>query len=725
MTTEQKSRIVAGLIELVLPGSMLRFVYSRHEDRVLMAIEGADRRGSSRLRDQLKIALNVLRAGGLLFNQSRELVRSGAGSRLVALRPKPRILSVNGTASLGFQRVAAPPDSLCKLAVPDIPAMWAGGWLGFAPLLLLQDERFRSAEVEFHARRLKPDELHAVETIYNERTAKHALLMGEKAPLPALERFLGFWLQNERGWTVKCRVSIEANSGMPEALSEMFGSEVLGVPCEIDSSSQELSESMTLCDAFPAGWPFASLLPASEDFLRLGVPKVVNRQLPVLPKKGLVLGKIENCELRLPFEMRDRHTYIIGATGTGKSTLLLNLIEQDLIAGRGVALLDPHGDLCDAILDKLPKSRVEDTFYFDLADGKYTPGFNLLELSNGPHRTLERNLVVNELFSVFEQLYDMRQCGGPMFEMYFRNALLLLMESGLTEATLTEFPLLFAHDKLRKHLMEKCNQTAVVDFWRGIAQKAGGDSSLANIAPYVVSKLNQLLHSPVVCSVVGQAKTSVDLRKLMDGRGVLLIRMPKGLLGDFDTRLLGMLIVGKIFAVALGRATLQPHKRPPFNLYIDEFQNFVTPSMARLFSEARKFGLCLTLANQNLAQLASSAGTGLLETVLGNVGNLILFRLGVFDAQQLAPYAKPQLTAHDLQRLPNFTAFARILERDGPVEPLVFATLPSNGHGKANAKKLVLQRRKTWGRSRASVEADIGARRGRLLNEADSTQRIA
>lgn len=719
MTPELKARFVAGLLDLVLPGSMLRFVYSRFEDRVFITIEGADKAGSSRLREQLKIALETLRSHGLLFNPNSGKSRpQKEDSRFVALRPKTRLLALS--ESVGFR--GGPPQSSAvdKLAVPDLPPMWAGRWLGFAPRLLLEDDRLKSAEIEFRARRLSSDELRIVQVIYNDRVEKNSLLMGKEERLPALERFLGLWLQSERGWSVRCRVAIDSNAEVPAAKIEMLASEMLGVPCEIDSPSKRDHDAITLSESFPAGWPFPSLLPASEDFLRLSASKVVNRQLPILPKTGLVLGKIEGCELRLPLEMRDRHTYIVGATGTGKSTLLLNLIQQDLAAGRGVALLDPHGDLCDGVLDQLPKSRVDDTFFFDLSDGKYTPGFNLLELSDGPHRTLERNLVVNELFSVFEQLYDMRLCGGPMFEMYFRNALLLLMESGLTEATLTEFPLLFAHDKLRKHLTEKCNQPAVVDFWRGIAQKAGGDSSLANVAPYIVSKLNQLLHSPVVCSVVGQAKTSVNLRRLMDRRGVLLIRMPKGLLGDFDTRLLGMLIVGKIFAVALGRATLQPHRRLPFNLYIDEFQNFVTPSMARLFSEARKFGLCLTLANQNLAQLAGSAGTGLLETVLGNVGNLILFRLGVFDAEQLAPYAKPQLTAHDLQRLPNFMAFARILEPEGPVEPLVFATLPSNGHRKASARKLVLQRRKTWSRSRVSIESDIEARRERLLAQSAS-----
>ena len=425
MTFEEKARVVAGLTELVGPGSMLRFVYSRDGDRVLMSIEGAVDNGSSRLRDQLKIALEMLRIEGLLFSQGGvNFEPSRKTERVITVRPKTRILSLSSGQSLGFHTSSLDSPSVCKLTLPDIAPVWKLRWLSFAPLLLLEDDRFNSAEVEFRARYLTSQELKTVEAIYNDRLQKLQLLaLAEKAPLPPLERFLNLWLQNERGWSVKCRVAVKLDGKIPEAVSEIFASEVLGVPCEIQSSSKPAPDTLTLGDAFPAGWNFPSLLPGSTDFLRLSAPKVVNRQLPILPKKGLTLGRIERCELRMPLEMRDRHTYIVGATGTGKSTLLLNLIEQDLAAGRGVALLDPHGDLCDAVLDKLPKNRIEDTFYFDLADGKFTPGFNLLELSDGPHRTLERNLVVNELFSVFEQLYDTTcgsaagRCSRCIFEM--------------------------------------------------------------------------------------------------------------------------------------------------------------------------------------------------------------------------------------------------------------------------------------------------------------------
>ena len=721
--TEDKSRVVAGLLELVLPGTMLRFVYSRDEERVLMAIEGADRRrGPSRLREQLKIALEMLRSRGLLFNQRNANGHSGReiAERFVSLRPKARALALGGPAIHGFNAGGSARNPESKLLVPDIPPMWAGRWLNFAPLLLLEHEGLRSAEVEFRAHVPGAEELRMTQAIYNERVEKHQLLFGTDAQLGALERFLGLWLQNERGWTVRCRVSVEANCQVPEALIEMLGGEVFGIPCEIDSSPVSQSEDLSLRDAFPAGWPFPSLLPASDDFSRLNAQKIVNRQLPLLPKKGLVLGTIEGRELRLPFEMRDRHTYIVGATGTGKSTLLLQSIQQDLVAGRGVALLDPHGDLCDAVVDALPRSRVKDTFYLDLADERHVPGINLLELSQGPLRVLERNLVVNELFGIFEQLYDMSHAGGPMFEMYFRNALLLIMESGLPGLTLAEFPMVFAHDKFRRQLVAKCSEPSVVDFWEGIAHRAGGESSLANMAPYIVSKLTQLLHSPVVRAIIGQSASRVDLRKLMDRKGVLLIRLPKGLLGDLDTRLLGMFLVGKIFAAALGRVAVPLNRRHRFHLYVDEFQNFVTPSMARLFAEARKFGLCLTLANQNLAQLHSGAkaSTDLFESVLGNVGNLILFRLGVPDALRLAPYAAPQLSAHDLQRLPNFHAFARLLEIGGPIEPLVFATLPSSLLAK-RAKSQILKRRKLWGSPRHKIEAEIRTRRERLLAAAN------
>ena len=705
---DERLALVAGLLELAQPGTMLRLVYSRDGERVHVAFEGADQRpGAPRLKEQLQVALESMRSRGMLFgtNDLGAAAQPPGKDRSFELVPRRRTLAL--TPAAGFDRRAADADSANSVIVPDIPSTRIARWLTFAPLLLLRHNALRAAEVEFTARRLDAEEIAILRAVFDEQMRKHALVFGEKEQPGALETFLGLWLQNERGWTVRCRVYTAAGLEAPEALLEVFGNEVFGVASRLEAEESVPQGALDLSNAFPPGWPFPTLLPTPDDFQRLAAHKVINRSLPVLPKKGLSLGTIEGRALRLPSEMRDRHMYIVGATGTGKSTLLMQLIQQDLAAGHGVALLDPHGDLCAAVLKIIPKSRVNDTFYLDLADGRHTPGFNLLELSDGPNRVLERNLVVNELFSVFDQLYDMNLVGGPMFEMYFRNALLLMLESGIPDLALTEFPLVFTHDKFRKWLVERCPEPLIADFWRGIAQRAGGDSSLLNIAPYIVSKLNPLLHSPVVRSVTGQAKSSVDLRKLMDGRGVLLIRMPKGLLGDLDTRLLGMFIVGKLFASALGRATLSPRRRHRFHLYVDEFQNFVTPSMARLLPEARKFGLCLTLANQNLAQLhgGSRPGGGLLESVLGNVGNLVLFRLGVFDAEQLEPYARPQLTAQDLQRLPNFHAFARLLDIEGPVEPLVFATQSWRAGAKKGARKLVMARRKLWGSPRTKVES--------------------
>jgi hypothetical protein len=721
---DDRSLLVAGLLELVAAGTMLRVVYSRDGERLRVAFEGADQRpGPPRLEAQLRIALESMRSRGMLFNASQlsDDPLEGAPGRCFELRPRRRKLTLAITSS-GFDAGASPHDAKNVAMLPDIPSFLPRRWISFVPVLLLQHKALTTVEVEFSARVLNANEVRTLRAIYEDRIERHALLFGPQAPPGAMERVLGLWLQNERGWTIRCRVFANPKCEPADAIVEMLGSEVFGVASEICQSTADGFDGLDLSSAFPPGWPFPTLLPASGDFPRLVAQKVVNRSLPVFPAKGLSLGTIEGRELRLPLEMRDRHMYIVGATGTGKSTLLMQLIQQDLAAGRGVGLLDPHGDLCDAVLDIIPKSRVADTFYLDLADGRHTPGINLLELSGGPNRVLERNLVVNELFSVFDQLYDMNLVGGPMFEMYFRNALLLMLESGIGDLALTEFPLVFTHDKFRKQMVERCPEPMIVDFWRGIAQRAGGESSLANMAPYIVSKLNPLLHSPVVRAVTGQAKTSVDLRKLMDARGVLLIRMPKGLLGDLDTRLLGMFIVGKFFASALGRATLPPPRRHRFHLYVDEFQNFVTPSMARLLPEARKFGLCLTLANQNLAQLhgGSRPGGGLLESVLGNVGNLILFRLGVFDAEQLAPYAKPQLSAQDLQRLPNFHAFARLLDMEGPVDPLVFATFPWGASARKSTKKLVLARRKLWGSPRHKIEAAIRTRRERLLAEAHS-----
>ena len=223
-------------------------------------------------------------------------------------------------------------------------------------------------------------------------------------------------------------------------------------------------------------------------------------------------------------------------------------------------------------------------------------------------------------------MYDMRQAGGPMFETYFRNAMLLLLESDLPEVTIMELSLVFESRDYRQFLLGRCKNPVVVGFWKEIAEKVSGEASLSSIAPYIICKLNAFTYNALIRPILGQAKSTIDFRQIMDRQNILLIKLPKGLLGESDAQLLGSFILARIFSAAMGRTNVPENKRPPFHLYVDEFQNFVNDGVAFMLAEARKFGLYLTLANQNLSQLAASQGRqNLVDAVLGNVGSLIAF----------------------------------------------------------------------------------------------------
>ncbi len=408
-----------------------------------------------------------------------------------------------------------------------------------------------------------------------------------------------------------------------------------------------------------------------------------------------------------------RHTWLVGSTGVGKSSLLGNLIQQDIAAGHGVALIDPHGDLFEHVLSTLPARRAKDVVLIEPASNECVPGINFLDVPEGPMRRLQVNFVVSEFLGMFNQLYDMRSAGGPMFELYFRNCVLLLMESRCPGATILDLARVLNDKEFRSELCAHCNDQQVVNFWKQTAERTSGDASLANFAPYIVSKLNQINQSGPIRPIVGQAHTTVDFRKLMDTRGILLVNLSKGQLGEMDTRMLGMILIGQLFSAALGRASLPQDKRVAFHLYVDEFQNFVTDSISSLVAEARKFGLELTLANQTLAQLTANKGhQNLLEAILGNVGNIITFRLGVPDAERLALFTEPELPREELQRLPNYHAFARLLTKEGPVDPFVFKSAPP-AKAFPHAKRVLAKIRENqtqWSKPLEVVEREIAQR---------------
>jgi Helicase HerA, central domain len=336
--------------------------------------------------------------------------------------------------------------------------------------------------------------------------------------------------------------------------------------------------------------------------------RVLNLPAVSLKNEGILIGHAVSSSVRAEVNFaradRSRHAYIIGATGTGKSTLLFNMLRQDIENGEGVCLIDPHGDLHAQILNVVPRRRKDDVVIIDPCDFKHAVGINFLECSDS-YKPIQMNFIVNEMIKIFDRLYDLRTTGGPMFEQYMRNALLLVMDSDYPGATLMDIPAIFEDKDYRKFLLDRCYSRIVKSFWTKQAERAGGEAALENMSPYICSKLNQFTTNALLRPIIGQSKSTINFREAMDKGKIILVNLSKGLLGELDAQLLGMLIIGKIFSAAMGRVTMRPEKRKPLFLTIDEFQNFTTDSVAHLLSEARKFGIYLTLANQNLAQLST------------------------------------------------------------------------------------------------------------------------
>jgi len=293
---------------------------------------------------------------------------------------------------------------------------------------------------------------------------------------------------------------------------------------------------------------------------------------------------------------RLRHTYMVGKSGVGKSFLLANMAIADVLAGDGICVIDPHGDLIEDILLRVPPERAADVVVFAPADTERPLSLNLLEFD--PRYPEQKTFVINEMIGIFDKLYDLRATGGPIFEQYMRNAMLLIMSHPESGATLMEIPKVLSDPEFRQLKLRHCSDPTVVDFWVKEAEKAGGDAALANVVPYITSKLTAFISNDMMRPIIGQQKSSFELRDLMDNNKILLVSLPKGLVGEMNAYLLGMILVGKILMAALSRADQARQDRKNFYLYIDEFQNFTTSSIAQVLSEARKYGLGLTLAHQ-------------------------------------------------------------------------------------------------------------------------------
>ncbi len=428
-----------------------------------------------------------------------------------------------------------------------------------------------------------------------------------------------------------------------------------------------------------------------------------------IPTQGTLIGDNRHRGVERPIYMteldRMRHLYVIGQTGTGKSKFMTNTIIQDIQSGNGVCMIDPHGTDIEEVLGAMPKEREQDVIYFDPARMESAVGLNMLEYDIT--KPEQKTFVVNELFSIFQKLYGANpESMGPMFEQYFRNATMLVMEDPESGNTLMDISRVMVDAQYRRYKLSKAKNPVVVQFWTEIATKAGGEASLENIVPYIVSKFDVFTANDYMRPIIGQQKSAFNFRQVMDEKKILLVNLSKGRLGEINANLIGMIFVGKILMAALSRVDDASKSFPPFFLHIDEFQNVSTPAIASILSEARKYKLSLTVVHQFIAQLDQS----IKDAVFGNVGSLVSFRVGSEDAQFLEQQFAPVFEARDLMNVPNYNALVRILANGIPTKPFSVAMRPPIQSDPNRVAELIAMSAAKHGRPRAEVEAEISAR---------------
>jgi hypothetical protein len=429
-----------------------------------------------------------------------------------------------------------------------------------------------------------------------------------------------------------------------------------------------------------------------------------------MPEDGITLGinryGADEREVKYGSQDRLRHCYVIGQTGTGKTGLIKNMIIQDMQNGEGVAFIDPHGNDIQDVLAAVPHDRIQDVIYFDPAYSARPMGLNMLEYDRSKPEM--KTFVVDEVYQIFRKLYaDVPEAFGPMFEQYYRNAVQLVVEDPDTGSTFLEVPRVFADSAFRNLKLSRCNNPVIVQFWKKIAEAAGGEASLENIVPYITSKFDVFLANDIMRPIVAQQESAFDFREIMDGKKIFLANLSKGRLGERNASLLGLVLVSKFLQAAFSRVDGKG-SLPTFYLYIDEFQNFATPSISTILSEARKYKLSLTVAHQFIAQLPED----IRDAVIGNVGTKIAFRIGTTDAEFLEKQFHPVFTRSDLENLENRSASVALLVNGTPARPFTLRTsdLPRFDHSRVDALKELSYR--TFGRDREEIEAEIRIRFG-------------
>lgn len=462
-------------------------------------------------------------------------------------------------------------------------------------------------------------------------------------------------------------------------------------------------------------------LPSQNSIPNSQVERQLTKQVdgPVrVPADGVWLGDNEfrgkKKEIRLSDNDRRRHTYIIGATGMGKSVLLSNIACQDMMAGRGFAFIDPHGDVVEDILSKVPEDRIDDVIYFDPGDIEHPIGMNMFEWETED----QKDFIVQEGINMLQSLYDPGNQGffGPRGQHMFRNAALLLM-SDPNGATFIDIPRCFIDPEFVKSKLQYVTDKSVYDYWTKEFPASQKSNDAGEVITWFASKWGPFLSNTMMKDILGQVHSGFNIRDIMDNKKILLVNLSKGKMGEVNSKLLGMIFVMKFQTAAMSRVDTPEDQRQDFCLFVDEFQNFATESFESILSEARKFRLNLIVANQFMTQLTDKIREG----ILGNVGTIICGRIGITDAQIMEKAFMPTFNAEDLHNQPNHHAIAQVMMFDMPSKPFTMTLRPPAFQGNPEVLDgLKMYSATKYGRTRAEVEKEIDTRLGTEVTQAAS-----
>lgn len=422
------------------------------------------------------------------------------------------------------------------------------------------------------------------------------------------------------------------------------------------------------------------------------------------PERITFIGNIDyrNKMVKFGIKAKDRtkHTYIIGKSGMGKSTLLENMAIQDIQNGEGLAFLDPHGGTAEKLLDFIPEHRIKDVIYFAPFDTEYPLALNVLEKVD----INKRHLVANGLMAAFKKVFGEDRFSDRM-QYILNNIILTLLEND--GETLMGINRMLSDKDYRRKMISNLQDPSVRSFWLEEFAKAG-EKYQQEAAPAIQNKIGQYTSNPLIRNIVGQKKTSFDIREMMDNRKILIVNLSKGKVGEGNANLIGSLLITKIYLAAMSRADTSHYELsnlPPFYFYVDEFQNFANESFADILSEARKYNLSLTVAHQYIEQMTEEVKSA----VFGNVGTMITFRVGASDAEVFEKEFAPVFTADDIVNLSAYQIYLRLMIDNVGSKPFSAIALPPIEKSQITfADEIIKYSRANYGKEKSLVEEEIG-----------------